>query len=79
MQDAAEQPENGLLHTPDDCLRETSGKAATIVHTMFFDLRLLVCFTGTAALPLVSTPARALANDVRSSMGEDAAAAAALA
>ena len=42
--------------------------------TMFFDRRLLVCFTGIAALPRVSTQARALSKDVRSSIGDEAAA-----
>ena len=42
--------------------------------TTFFDRRLLVCFTGIAALPRVSTQARALSKDVRSSTGDEAAA-----
>jgi hypothetical protein len=46
---------------------------------MFFDLRLFVCFTGIASLPRVATPASELANDYRSSMGDEAAAAAAFA
>ena len=46
--------------------------------TMFLDLRLFVCFTGISSLPRVSTQASALSNDARSSMGDAAAAAAAL-